>query len=515
MSKKVKEALFDLVKSMTKSEKRYFKISASRHIIGSENNYVLLFDYLDKLHHYDESQLFEDFKGNAFLNKFSITKKRLYTHIMDALDGFHSSKSEEAKFYKMLHSIDILHSKSLYDQSKRQLDSLKKLAEKLENKEVLLICAKKERRYMETVGYTFFKMEDLELKNRMVENCTNDINVLSDLWTIKSSIFHRLRTKGIARSEEDIQVYNQFFVRLKASRVKANSSMLNYLLCHSLSAYYFAVGDKKRSLVEIKSAITYLKSGVLKSVEINKLFSLMTNAVYLSDELGEYEQSIEILNELKQTVHEIDKTIDLEVKLFSSISSLEIGLYLRKGEIDLAYSMIDEINNNILKYDESILPVRKAYLYFKIAVTLIAKGDFSGALRYVNSIINDSRLDKTEDIYGFTQLLDLLIHIELENKDLLKYALKNAQRFFKTRNRLYGFEKVVLSYIGKITRSDDHFIRIELWGELYSELQNITHDGFQNVAQEYFDFSAWAISKSSEKSFGNVIQERYLAKSIL
>ena len=60
MSSKVNSALFDLVKSMSKSEKRYFKLMSSRHTIGDENNYVRLFDFLDKQEEYDEDNLFND-----------------------------------------------------------------------------------------------------------------------------------------------------------------------------------------------------------------------------------------------------------------------------------------------------------------------------------------------------------------------------------------------------------------------------------------------------------------------
>ncbi|MCT4560919.1 MAG: hypothetical protein N4A41_06035 [Crocinitomicaceae bacterium] len=68
MSTKSSESIFELIRSLTKSEKRYFKLHASRHTIGEENNYVTLFDYIDKQAAYDEAKLFQDFKGAAFLN---------------------------------------------------------------------------------------------------------------------------------------------------------------------------------------------------------------------------------------------------------------------------------------------------------------------------------------------------------------------------------------------------------------------------------------------------------------
>ena len=72
---KAKDSIHELIKSLTKSEKRYFKLMSSRHTIGEENNYIVLFDFIEKQEEYDEDVLFKTFKGQAFLNKFSITKK--------------------------------------------------------------------------------------------------------------------------------------------------------------------------------------------------------------------------------------------------------------------------------------------------------------------------------------------------------------------------------------------------------------------------------------------------------
>ena len=46
MSNETPNNLFTLIKSLTKSEKRYFAIFSKRHILGSQNKYVLLFDAL-------------------------------------------------------------------------------------------------------------------------------------------------------------------------------------------------------------------------------------------------------------------------------------------------------------------------------------------------------------------------------------------------------------------------------------------------------------------------------------
>lgn len=126
MSKKASSHLHELIKSLTKSEKRYFKIYSSRHTIGEENNYIQLFDYIEQQEEYNEEILFQHFKGAAFLNKFSITKNRLYDSVIKALDAYHANNSLEAQLYKQLHASTILYDKGLYKQSLKLLLSAKK-----------------------------------------------------------------------------------------------------------------------------------------------------------------------------------------------------------------------------------------------------------------------------------------------------------------------------------------------------------------------------------------------------
>jgi hypothetical protein len=64
-----KEALLDLINSMTMSEKRFFKIFSQRHVIGDINQYSLLFDWIDS----------NDSINNEVLSQQEFVKKIIYT----------------------------------------------------------------------------------------------------------------------------------------------------------------------------------------------------------------------------------------------------------------------------------------------------------------------------------------------------------------------------------------------------------------------------------------------------
>ena len=93
----VKYALFELVQSMTMSEKRYFKIYSSKHVIGQSNDYVLLFDFIDKSIYYEEDELLRQ----SFVKNLSAEKNYLYNLVLKSLNAFHASLNSKTKIYQL------------------------------------------------------------------------------------------------------------------------------------------------------------------------------------------------------------------------------------------------------------------------------------------------------------------------------------------------------------------------------------------------------------------------------
>ena len=78
------DALFQLVKSLEKSEKRNFKLYVKRNSSSEDLKIVKLFDALDKLDAYDEEQLL---KKNKSIRKRQLSnmKAHLYKQILSSL----------------------------------------------------------------------------------------------------------------------------------------------------------------------------------------------------------------------------------------------------------------------------------------------------------------------------------------------------------------------------------------------------------------------------------------------
>jgi len=513
MSTKLKESLFELIKALSKSEKRYFKLLSSRHTIGEENNYVRLFDYIDKQTVYDEDAIFKEFKNEAFLHRFSITKKRLYDHILNALDAFHTASSIDAQLFNSMHSADILYSKSLYEQCSRVLRSAEKLAEKHEKFTLLLEIRKKQKKLIENNGYTDIAAQDLVQVLEKDKQILEQLKQYNSFWKIKSDLFFQLSRKGKARSKEECKAFEDIIAELPANlSTKELAFETAYLYNHIMSAYSFAIGNMENSYVYLKANLNTFETreGVIEN-NLNSYFSLLTNAIYVSEKLGYFNDSNELLKTLKSISGRFEQTQneDMQIKLFASSSSIELSLLTHRGDYDQAEKLIPIVEQGLMNFGDKISSVRKAYIQFKLATIQLALGNYSAALKWINAILNESGLDETEDILSYTQILDLLIHLEKKHDQLLPYALKNTQRFLKSRNRLYSFEKVFLQFVSKRIKCKNDLDAEVLWEELYHDLSEIREDSFEGLALEYFDFISWAESKFKKRSYTELLKEKF------
>jgi hypothetical protein len=516
MSKRVKESIHELIKSLTKSEKRYFKLISSRHTIGEENNYVILFDAIEKQVEYNEQALFVQFKGETFLNKFSITKKRLYDHILSALDLFHNSSSIEAQIYKMLHSADILYDKSLYDQSKSILRSAEKLALKKEYFNLALIIKSKQKRLFETSSYTEISKQEIDEIYTIDLYLHNQSLLYNKLWNIKSQLFHLLAQKGNSRSLDEFSEFKLIIDEL-AKNVKENEWYFetHYLFYHIYSAYFFAINDLESCLINLQINMDYFEQhDVYIYNHSNKYFSILTNAIFVNEKLGKFKQAQFVFQKLKALPLKIKDATneDLQIKLFSSISSIEINSLIQHGDFQEAILLIPKIKDGLVFYDDKIATPRKIYLSFKIAVVYLAVGDDVNALKWINKILNDKSLDQKEDILAYTQLLNVLVHIEMKHYDLLAYLVKSTLRSLKAKNRLYEPEKAFFTFVSKLIKTSDVFEKEQFWQNTYDVLSELFKDLNNAVSLDYFDLLSWTEAKFKRQSFQYIVKSKFNKK---
>ena len=120
------DPLFQLIQSLEKSEKRNFKLYATRNSSSDELKSVQLFDALDKMDVYDEGVLLAK---NERIKKQQLSnlKAHLYKQILSSLRLINDD-SIDISLHEQMDYARILYNKGLYHQSLKVLDKLKEQA---------------------------------------------------------------------------------------------------------------------------------------------------------------------------------------------------------------------------------------------------------------------------------------------------------------------------------------------------------------------------------------------------
>src|ERR1700743_1916334 len=127
MPNRSSDTLFQLIKSLEKSEKRNFKLYIKRNSSSEDLKTIQLFDAIDALDDYDEAELLNKNK-NLRKQQLSNAKAHLYREILSSLRLIRQEENVDIQLHEQLDFARILYNKGLYLQSLRTLDKIKELA---------------------------------------------------------------------------------------------------------------------------------------------------------------------------------------------------------------------------------------------------------------------------------------------------------------------------------------------------------------------------------------------------
>src|ERR1700730_525763 len=106
------DSVFQLIKSLEKSEKRNFKLYVKRNSNTDDLKMTRLFDALDKMNAYDEEQLL---KKNKWIKKQQLSnmKAHLYKQLLSSLRLISDESNIDIQLHEQLDYALILYNKGL------------------------------------------------------------------------------------------------------------------------------------------------------------------------------------------------------------------------------------------------------------------------------------------------------------------------------------------------------------------------------------------------------------------
>lgn len=506
------DSLFRLIKSLNAHEKRYFKLYAARHVSDDKTGSELLFDTLDAMEEYNEKVIKQKLKGKPVLKTLAISKSRLVELIMKSLDAFHSESSVDAQLHHELHYAELYFKKNLYEDCWRTVMNAKKTAYEYERFKILLELFIWEKNIL-TVSSLTGKTED-DLKAILMEE-RKILKILaneSEFWNIKSRFFLMLNQNGTLRDKKDKEKFSKIMDHpLLRSERNALSFRGKYFYFHIYGSYYFAIGDYSKSYKFLKKQAALMEAHPqLLAEEPHNYITVLMNIINSCHLLHKHDEIVKYLKKIRAVPKKLtaNQREFLEIKVFADTYNIELALDIEKGEFKKGILLIPEIEDGLEQFKGKINKFQETILYYNLSVVCFGNGDYSLALKWLNIILNDKNSERMQELYCFSMILNLIIHLELGNAELLPYIMRSTHRFLEQRKKLYKFENVFLDFIKKISNYPDDKEVLNYYIELKIALEALSNDPFERRAFDYFDFISWVESKISNKPFAKIVQEK-------
>jgi len=516
MPRKSQDHVHRLIRSMSSAERRYFKLFIGRHAPEGGTNPQLLFDAIAGMDHYDESAIRTQFKHEAFIKHLAIAKRRLYETILRCLDVFHAESSVDARLNRSLHHVEILYQRALYTDAEKMLHNVRRLAEAHHRAPVLLAVAEWERRLIECHNYAQVSEGDLD---RLAADATSIMEEqlrIAGLWDLKSRLLLILYREGQVRDEgtrSRVRAYLQHPL-LRKEPLEGSSAKARFYFHHIHSAAAFAVSDMGSCQQHLNANLSLLNANKEQfSGDPNLVLGVMSNLIYTYTRLGRSSEAVDLLKQFRTAPSQwnMPESDDLDLKLFSTTTSLELSIHSRLGAFDKALELVPVVERGLARHGERLGPVRKAAFRYQVAYAYFGVGDHDKAMRWLNDLLNNVGTRDSSDTVCFGRMLQLITRLDSGKTDLLTYTLRNTERFLRTRERQYKFEPLLLTFIRDLTKARTEEARRSLMITFREELGTVLADPLEQPILDHFDPIAWVDSKLTGKGYDALVRDRALA----
>ncbi|PKP45891.1 MAG: hypothetical protein CVT95_07945, partial [Bacteroidetes bacterium HGW-Bacteroidetes-12] len=276
----VNHQLIQLISSLTKSEKRYFKVNAS--IVKTNKMLLRMFDVIEKNKDLSESELLKQLKIPSKSN-LAVMESRLQALILKHLRGFHSNSSQEIELHHLLVEIEILYTKRLFKNCAKQILKAKKIAISCDNHLILLGILKWES-YIEKEQGKYL----LQSQNKLKEILNDETQLLTDYTKLIEYKYHTFnllllsKNKVVAQLHKEIEFYDKL-VNDGFFEIKTNHTFEDKLyLLNFKGMYFMSKGDLSSCLSIYHKLMLEIESSNKKNIlQSNEYFLALNNLLLL------------------------------------------------------------------------------------------------------------------------------------------------------------------------------------------------------------------------------------------
>jgi tetratricopeptide (TPR) repeat protein len=480
-----KGQLHVLIHSLSKAEKRYFKLFC-RQSVG-HSNYLKLFETIDAQKEYDEAAIRKKFRKEQFSKQLHVTKNYLHQLILKSLRNFHSEISKDSEVKDMLRNIEILFHKELYDHCEAEIKKAKTIAINFELNTSLAELIGWQRKLAQTThSQQFSYFFDLLAEQEKVIGTIGNTNLH---WqnAVRNSFITMSNTKPA------------LFAATTQNATLENAQTLESKVLYYNAIYFTAIrnGLHDKGEKALSDLLTLLQKHPHRIKEDPAIYiSSANNLVSFFVFTKQYKKAIELISQSRSLFelamqHHKRKSL---LKQLLRTYNLELEIYRDTRSYEKDPAAVEHIESFIMRHPGKIPADYLLSFWFQLANIHFMRRDYDHALKWINQVLNTRLPNVRTDLQVQARMMNLVIHLEQDNAFVMRYFVDNTRRFIKKVKDAQPFEHILLAFFAKMgqTPKYEHKSRFrELRQQLFPEGNSIIP---ANIL-DYIDYKKWIDEK--------------------
>lgn len=509
MHKQKNSPLLQLILSLSKGEKKHFRLLVTRHQAGKIPLFLKLFDFLDKYKTDDKAFIIKHVP-QIKKQQLSNLRSHLYKQVLASIRILNPNNSLSINIREQLDYTHLLFNKGLYNQS---LDILAKTKAKIYPMHQFLLILeiiefekRIESQYITRSIET--RAEELATESKKINTILHKEHELSDLSLL---LYGQYLKTGFSKSlKENTSLKNNFELILSNYDIQSLSFygklylFQSYIWYHHIQQNFkgcYRYASKWVNLFEqYPNMRDYDCQLYLKGLHnlLSSLFNLKAYKRFIT--------TLTLLEDLYYSPKSYPTHIQGHICLFYSIH--RIGKHFMEGSFTAGTTWVTDLIAVIEENPYNWDPHRIMVFYYKIASLYFGSGDPAKATIYLNRIINHKKQSIREDIQCFTRILNLIAHYDLGNMQLIEYQIKSVYRFLFRMKDLNKVQRSILLFLQKTPNLVPNKMK-PAFVKLHKELKQLESTSNEQRSFLYLDILSWLESKIQKIPVEQIIQEKF------
>lgn len=487
--------LFELIQSMTKGEKRHFRLENSKYKQKEKTNFLKLFNALEEQEVFNEDAIKKKFGSENRINNYRSVKHRLYYLVLESLTIYKDRNKSGFDFSLMIiGQIQVLFNKKLYEQCAK-----------------LIIKAKTEF-YKKENFVSLLKVIDLEIKIISYHNTYEDIlSRRTGLLNESQEVLEKYRVLIAVRlfDQENRLFYtgnapdyseqekSKLFERLLAKKDELegqiNSISASQIFYQASKLFYIIQGDWENSYKAQQKQLSATEQLMnLKLFSWDQYFFSLFNLMVIQSNLRKFDEQKLALKKFTALEKNLKTERDFHL-YYLYYHSIKIQQYLLTKHFDKAALLYESYADRMTYRISSIDPLIELNFHYIGCYNYFIMGNYEAALS-ISKLIQDKFTDSLfTGFHGAHKVLNLLIHFELGNLYIIESLAKSTYRYFKKNNLLSEYEKKIFNFMQtQIQKEADKPIPLE---NLNDQLKDLEAPTTSDKPLKLMNLQGWLDSK--------------------